>query len=366
VLHTIRHGLKQAHNAHTRHLPGHVSAQVRVVNLLAIMGVGLSGLYTALYGIVFQSPPAAGLNIVFTLAYLGYFWVLPRGGLQASRIWITLVFVVQVGVFLLWAFPQESGYHLHVIAGIPFAFLVFPHPERWWRAATVVALLGIFFVAEWWNPPKLFGEHPRVYARATYLLVVPVIALLVAVVLQSFLNELHRRDEALQQLAVTDVLTGIANRRGWMERAQAMLAQAQRMGSPACLVMVDIDHFKPVNDRYGHLVGDRLLAAVAQALHDNVRLEDVVGRMGGEEFAVLLWNTRLAEAVRVAEQLRTRAAAVSVPDETGGSIGCSISLGVAEVSSPGEALDRVLARADLALYTAKAAGRNRVFPAPEA
>ena len=111
---------------------------------------------------------------------------------------------------------------------------------------------------------------------------------------------------------------------------------------------------------------DKLNAAVAQALHDNVRQEDVVGRMGGEEFAVLLWNTRLAEAVRVAEQLRTRAAAVSVPDEAGGSIGCSISLGVAEVSSPGEALDRVLARADLAMYTAKAAGRNRVFPEPEA
>lgn len=362
MLHTIRHGLKQAHDAHTRHFPGHVSAQVRVVNLLAIMGVGLSALYTALYGMVFQSPQAAWLNALFTLAYLGYFWMLPWGGLLASRIWITLVFVVQIAAFSLWAFPRESGYHLHVIAGIPFAFLVFPHPERWWRGATVLVLLGVFFAAEWWNPPKLFSDLPQVYARVTYLLVVPVIALLVAVVLQSFLNELHRRDEALQQLAVTDVLTGIANRRGWMERAQAMLAQSQRMGLPTCLVMVDIDHFKPVNDRYGHLVGDRLLAAVAQALHDNVRQEDIVGRMGGEEFAVLLWNTHQEEAIRVAEQLRTRAGAVSVPDETGRSIGCSISLGVAEVASPGEALDRVLARADLALYTAKAAGRNRVCP----
>jgi len=357
--------LKQVYHARTHHLPEVERAKLRVVNLLAMLGLGLSLVYTALYGVVFLSPFAAGLNAVFGLGYAGYFVVL-RHRPFASRVWLAGVFVVQMACVGLWVFPRESGFHLFVIAGIPLAFLVFGHHERWWRGLTVVALLVVFYATEMLDTPKLFSHLPQAYIRISYLTVIPLITVLVAVVLQSFLNELHQRDDALRLLAVTDPLTGVANRRGLLERAEGMESQARRMGMPLCVVMVDIDHFKAVNDQHGHQVGDRLLAAVARALRDNIRKEDALGRVGGEEFAVVLFNATLAEGLNTAEHLRRQVGVVQVPDDKLRPMSCTVSLGVAAQATTDELLSRTLARADQALYRAKAQGRNRVCGAPPA
>lgn len=356
--------LKQMYQAGTRHLPEVDRAKLRVVNLLAMLGVVLSLLYTALYGLVFLSPVAAGLNAVFVLGYAVYFVVLRHRAGLASRLWLAGVYVVQIAVFSLWGFPRESGYHLFVIAGIPLSFLVFVHPYRWWRGLTVALLLGIFYATEMLDTPKFFGHLPQAYVRISYLTVMPLITVLVAVVLQSFLNELHQRDEALRLLAVTDPLTGVANRRGLLERAEGMESHARRVGMPLCVLMVDIDHFKAVNDQHGHEVGDRLLAAVARALRENIRKEDALGRMGGEEFAVVLFNATLADGLNTAQHLRRRVSAVRVPDDQLRTMSCTVSLGVAALVTADEHLNRTLARADQALYRAKAEGRNRVCGHP--
>ena len=358
--------LKQMYHAQTHHLPEVERAKLRVVNLLAVLGLVLSLVYTALHGLVFLSPVAAGLNAVFVLGYAAYFVVLRHRTGLASRLWLTGVYVVQIAMFGLWGFPRESGFHLFVIAGIPLAFLVFGHHERWWRGLTVVALLVVFYATEMLDTPKLFSHLPQAYIRISYLTVIPLITVLVAVVLQSFLNELHQRDDALRLLAVTDPLTGVANRRGLLERAEGMESQARRMGMPLCVVMVDIDHFKAVNDQHGHQVGDRLLAAVARALRDNIRKEDALGRVGGEEFAVVLFNATLAEGLNTAEHLRRQVGVVQVPDDKLRPMSCTVSLGVAAQATTDELLSRTLARADQALYRAKAQGRNRVCGAPPA
>ncbi|MHB0960809.1 MAG: diguanylate cyclase [Pirellulaceae bacterium] len=164
----------------------------------------------------------------------------------------------------------------------------------------------------------------------------------------------HRTNEAR-----TDVLTGLPNRRAFQEEALRCRANALATGQPLSLVMIDIDHFKQVNDVRGHLVGDETLCKVARIVRDQFRGRDIVTRYGGEEFSVLLPGTAIGDARHVADHVR------KVVENTrlaigGSSFGVTISLGVAQLLSQEEVAD-ILKRADLALYAAKNAGRNRVY-----
>ncbi len=159
----------------------------------------------------------------------------------------------------------------------------------------------------------------------------------------------------LTRLAVTDPLTGLWNRRHTTQLLSADLAQAGRGGQSLSLLMVDVDHFKSINDTHGHQTGDRVLVEVANRLRDNVRSTDVVGRWGGEEFVILLRYCGLRDAVAAAEKLRRRIAEVPFEDM----FTVSVSIGAAELQD-GDNLGSWLARADAALYSAKRSGRNAV------
>lgn len=163
----------------------------------------------------------------------------------------------------------------------------------------------------------------------------------------------------LQTMVATDPLTGIANRRRLMERGEEEIMRIQRFHQPLTVIMVDLDHFKKINDNHGHAVGDQVLKAAAQACVSALRDIDLVARSGGEEFAVLLPQTPLARGLEVAERLRLAIAAITVPT-AGGRVAVTASLGVAEFSPDDTSIDQVLARADRALYRSKAAGRDRV------
>ena len=139
----------------------------------------------------------------------------------------------------------------------------------------------------------------------------------------------------------------------------ALLARAQRTGSPLALLLVDVDHFKRVNDSHGHLIGDEVLRALATELRQQVRESDVVGRFGGEEFTVLLPRTDGAGAYGIAERLRANAASLSVA-AADARINVTVSIGVAVLGQHGNDLFELLAAADVALYRAKDAGRDQV------
>lgn len=169
--------------------------------------------------------------------------------------------------------------------------------------------------------------------------------------------------EQLQAAARTDAKTGLLNAAAWQREADTEIARARRTGAALALLIVDIDHFKRVNDTYGHLVGDQVLAAVADAIRGQLRDYDVVGRFGGEEFVILLPHADLTEARRVAERLRGRIGRMRVPVGDA-MITVTVSAGVAMMGVHGEDLIELLAAADLALYRAKELGRDRVcFPA---
>ena len=173
---------------------------------------------------------------------------------------------------------------------------------------------------------------------------------------QSTNEKMAQAQAQLEAAAWQDELTGVANRRHLMQWSAAALAkQQQAMG----VLLLDIDHFKSVNDRYGHAAGDEALRVVAQVLRNSIRPGDTVGRYGGEEFAMLLPGTDLVSALAIAERVRANIAAIGVLHEDR-SFSLTTSIGVASVM-PGEvALDAALDRADRALYRAKSGGRNRV------
>ena len=168
----------------------------------------------------------------------------------------------------------------------------------------------------------------------------------------------------LREARDTDSLTGLWNRRAITASAKAELARIERCGTRMSVVLLDVDHFKQINDTHGHHVGDQALCLVASTVLQHVRPYDVVGRWGGEEFLVLLPNTELGVAVSIAERVRTRIHTTSLALENGQHIQLSASFGVANAEpTDNETLDSLLQRADQALYRAKAGGRNRVCTA---
>jgi diguanylate cyclase (GGDEF)-like protein/PAS domain S-box-containing protein len=173
------------------------------------------------------------------------------------------------------------------------------------------------------------------------------------------ISERKRAEEALRELATTDGLTGLLNRRRFLELGASELERADRFGHPASLVMFDVDHFKKVNDTRGHDAGDAVLVALARTAGDSLRAVDILGRIGGEEFAVVLPETGLDAAADVAERLRAAVAGMEL-SPGGAPLPVTISLGAVQSQGPAEGLDGLLKRADAALYRAKAAGRNRV------
>jgi two-component system, cell cycle response regulator len=177
-------------------------------------------------------------------------------------------------------------------------------------------------------------------------------------VLQEELIEQTRR---LESLIFEDSLTGLANRRYILTQLGSQVSGARRHGRPLSVAIVDIDHFKGVNDSHGHQAGDAVLLAVTRALAENLRAEDHLGRLGGEEFLVVLPDTDAAAAARVIDKLRCEVARAEA-EHDGEPIAVTVSIGVATWA--GETPEELLRRADGALYDAKAAGRDRALAAP--
>ncbi|NDY91062.1 GGDEF domain-containing protein [Ideonella livida] len=171
----------------------------------------------------------------------------------------------------------------------------------------------------------------------------------------------------LSQLSNTDGLTGLLNRRAFFEQAERELATAQRHGFHLSVVLLDVDHFKAINDSYGHGVGDEALRAVASTLAAQIRTGDLAARYGGEEFVLLLGHCDAAQAFKSAERLREAVSQLRVADPLGGAFALTASLGVASTGQHGLELQHLLSVADAAMYRAKRTGRNRVAgaePAP--
>ena len=215
---------------------------------------------------------------------------------------------------------------------------------RWVMFCTLITLLN--FVVEVVRDGQ-FVRHPVEFAITTSLVATPFV--LMGLALTAHLNDLQER---LAQLATTDMLTGLHNRRGFLDAAETARAEAEGV-----VLMLDLDHFKAVNDVHGHAVGDACLQAIARKIEASVRCGDVVGRLGGEEFAIYLVDAPVSAARRIGERL-AEGVRVTI-DERGVEVIVTVSVGGAPTNLGGSLAD-LLAKADRALYAAKDAGRARL------
>ncbi len=183
--------------------------------------------------------------------------------------------------------------------------------------------------------------------------------------LKSLQDELRRKNRQLSELAQLDSLTGIANRHCFFESLERELGRAQRQGSPLTLGMIDIDHFKRVNDDCGHLCGDQALVRTAELLKGGLRNYDLLGRYGGEEFAAVFVDSGVDVAMMIAERCRRRVAESPFALD-GRELNITVSIGLAFASEPVPGMStELISRADEALYMAKHRGRNQVVLAPQ-
>jgi len=260
--------------------------------------------------------------------------------LTASRVWLTHPSVVLTAVACAVVFAVVNSFTVAVAAHL--AEPDEPIKKMLWDRETLLLDLTETCV----------GILVAVTCALSYLLLL--VALPPVILLQRSL--MHQQ---LAAAARTDPKTGLLNATAWQREADAEVARAQRIGSPLALLLVDVDHFKRVNDSHGHLIGDEVLRALATELRQQVRESDVVGRFGGEEFTVLLPRTDGAGAYGIAERLRANAARLSVA-AADARINVTVSIGVAVLGQHGNDLFELLAAADVALYRAKDAGRDQV------
>jgi diguanylate cyclase (GGDEF)-like protein len=215
-----------------------------------------------------------------------------------------------------------------------------PWDHQWWLAHAIFA--GGFFVLS-------YGLLQAFHTTRSFS---------TAYSQEEMMRRLEQANAELHRLAATDSLTGAANRRHFLARFEEELRRAQRGGAPLALLMMDLDYFKSVNDEHGHQAGDAVLVAFVQRAREVLRLPDLVGRLGGEEFAVLLPGSDAAQAAGVAERIR---AAMEQPVELPhGSALVTTSIGIAQAGADGSCIEQIIKTCDERLYRAKAAGRNCV------
>ena len=292
--------------------------------------------------------------------YVVSLWLPARRALRFAAGCVAIL-VIEFSVLAIWS--RLAGGYAAGLPGYMYIYMVVPLvmlPFSFRESASVLLLIGAVP-----NLQVLVGMAPGFPTLAFNALVWPACAL--ALFAQHEFDRLFRRvfesQCELAEMAHRDPLTGLGNRRDFMERGGAACQTARRYGRELCVLMIDIDHFKAVNDRYGHAAGDDVLRHLAVTLQLVLRGADICARIGGEEFAVLLPEADVQAAREVAERIRRAVEATRVPSEQAPEpLQVTVSIGVAPFKAQ-SSLEATLARADRALYRAKRDGRNRVHGA---
>ncbi|MDE1180199.1 GGDEF domain-containing protein [Paraburkholderia sp.] len=303
-------------------------------------------------------------------------------GLRASRAYESVAFVALLVGLVYWTYVAPnvdarvllmSGFIIYVRLLVAWTVITMRPPNRpaysYQFVASLAVLGGLVHLARavsilsgWEHHTQFLQPTPmNVAFLALGVLTLPCLSI------GAIMLAYDRMAERMERLATIDELTGALMRREFVARADANLARAKRAkpdGADAtriAIAILDIDNFKAINDNFGHAAGDRALSHFASIVAGGIRRGDLFGRLGGEEFAVLLPSTSKADAVGLIDRLRAQIAAstLAIP---GGAVCCTFSAGVDELQ-PGDGLASLMARADAALYSAKAMGRNRVVAA---
>ena len=313
---------------------------------MAIIGAGLSLYINGIQAFIGKIPNhRIPVIVLILLIIIDIYFMVYQRDMRSAVVAGALIFA---GVYLICArltFSQERGFLGNLF----------------WITSSLFMLLGLLMLG---RAILAFGADNAVYENFEAW-PVNAYAFMIGAVSQFFVSSLfvimlsYKINENLVAIATIDGLTGVLNRRGLEDAAQKMQGICKRINLSMAVLMIDVDHFKKVNDQHGHLYGDGVLRDLTQVISDILRSGDVFGRYGGEEFCVFLPNTNEQEASRLAERIRAGVefALSSVNQKT---VNVTISIGVADSVTAGYDFMGLVAAADKALFAAKNKGRNRV------
>ena len=313
-------------------------------------------------------------NALLCTAY-GFMWCGARSfeGRRVSLIGLAIGPALWIVAFQFDGFAQSLQARISAVAAISASYALLAARELWYardrdlisRWPTLVLVIGHagFLLARIPYAQDLAASVSSGHAHGAVATVMAFEALFVAFCLPFLRVAMSKERAELEQrlAAETDPLTGVPNRRAFFDRGNPLLERFIAERQPAALLLFDLDRFKDINDTAGHQAGDQVLRAFCDLVGTSVRPGDLFGRLGGEEFAYLMANVSVTQALQAAERLRLQFAALQFADFA---IKPTVSVGVAMASEAGRNLSALLALADRALYRAKADGRNRVAPAP--
>ena len=302
------------------------------------------------------SPILAWVNVVSVAMYVFAYKALGhrRNGLAIGLIWAEVISHAALGIVLIgW----ESGFHYYLLMFIPALFVSMP------IRTALIALAGLWgcYVALdvlMWFVPPLQPIAPGALL-AVHLFNLTVVFAMFSYLSWFYLTMVTNANRKLRRLATTDSLTGLFNRRHMTYLAEKELARFERSGHPVGFLVLDVDHFKGINDAHGHEVGDLVLSGVADIIRAELRTQDLIARWGGEEFLVVLPDTGGDRAQASAERVRVAISGYNWQQRVGIPVSVTVSAGVSELRK-GDDLSAAINRADRALYRGKARGRNRV------
>ena len=325
----------------------------------------------------FLPPPlalTAGNSMVAFASILTIEGVLSHTSYRLNRRWVGAALAATVLVLAFSNFGGPYSALLNLVAPTPIAIVLFligaamllrDPPAEATDAAAFMAAILVFAVALWilrnaimWDALNGVPDRERLDLIIA-LFAIAQIVVSVACTMSLFWIEVRKMEATLIRVAHSDVLTDLPNRRAIMTRFRTEVARAARQRQPLAMLIFDIDHFKQVNDTHGHLAGDAVLKNIAVTLATGKRNEDVLGRIGGEEFMLLLTHHSADNARHLAERLREHVAAAAL-DFEGKTLSVTVSGGISVYPADGEDWDHLFAQADRRLYESKRNGRNRV------
>jgi diguanylate cyclase (GGDEF)-like protein len=339
----------------------------------------LRSLSVALYGMYGTLPNLVSIDVAAALLFTSYgvTWTGVRvfGGREPQPLLLVSGALVWIGLSHFSGFAESTELRNLLSASIIAGFSWAAAYEFWrgrteglvsrWPAIILLFAHGALFLLRTPLSALLPYVGKELALSSAWLTVLSAEALLFTISNAFVLLAMGKERTELRHknASLLDPLTGLANRRGFVEDAESVTRYQATRGRPVAVFLVDMDHFKSINDRFGHAMGDRVLKLFGEVCTDKLRSTDLMGRLGGEEFAVLLADASRDNAFLVAERIRAAfEAAAAVVD--GENVGATLSIGIAIIQDPKQDLSSLLKQADQALYRAKNRGRNRVDLAP--
>ena len=336
--------------------------RTRTMNIISLITVAISLLYSLNYLFILDNATVAYINLSFTAAYLATLLFTANNASKMAKVWFFFVLMIHLLICTNVYVTNASGFHLYYFLVPTGVFLLFELRERIEQVVLSSCAVVLFFYCE-----NTFNEFPLIVLtdkvnHIIYQSVVLFTMLEVIFVLYIFAKQIDINEKQLTEQATTDSLTRLANRHYFFSQGNQLFDDAKKKQQPFTLVLLDLDFFKKINDKYGHVIGDKCLVEVTSTVKNLCRDEDLCARIGGEEFVIAMPNTSLADAEKVAERMRQQIAQCNIYIDNSKVLSCTASFGIADKTQTATELKDLLIRADKALYVAKESGRNCVKP----